>query len=258
MSLVLNVWHWEWWLQTCVPYIWWCRRARLLSMTTSPAAPICPVATISGERPAALVSPATDLIGEGVSHSCNRGEVDSFWYSLLLFVVRRKWDTLHCRVTLTGLSGIIHGWSAASLEKCYLCIKYQQKLLNTESLPSCHVNSKWVISCIIKSLVMIKDSQTSSNKLYFTSTSYKTSWIMSILKGCTTATIQRYFGGYLKSVVKLVRDLAEESLLQQNDWAAAWLCPRPDEKAAAPADWEEPFRLDRFGDYLQLVVSKDV
>ena len=46
-----------------------------LSMTTSPAAPICPVATISGERPAALVSPATDLIGEGVSHS--RGEVDS-------------------------------------------------------------------------------------------------------------------------------------------------------------------------------------
>ena len=34
-------------------------------MTTSPAAPICPVATISGERPAALVSPATDLIGGG-------------------------------------------------------------------------------------------------------------------------------------------------------------------------------------------------
>ena len=91
--------HWEWWSQTCVPYIWCCRRVCLLIMTTSPPAPICSGATISGERPAALVSP-TDLIGEGVSHSRNRGEVDSFcWYRHSLFVVR-SWCVLHCRATL--------------------------------------------------------------------------------------------------------------------------------------------------------------
>ena len=50
---------------------------RYLRMTTSPAARICPDATISGERPAALVSPATDLIGGG-RESQPGGEVDSF------------------------------------------------------------------------------------------------------------------------------------------------------------------------------------
>ena len=90
MPPVLNVWRWEWWFQTCVSYIWWCRRwVQWLSTTTSPAAPICPDATISGERPAALVSPATDLIG-GRAWVTAGGEVDSFWYRRLLLVVRRK------------------------------------------------------------------------------------------------------------------------------------------------------------------------
>ena len=52
----------------------------MAGMTTCPAAPICPAGTISGERPAALVSPA-DLIGE--VWVTGWGEVDILRYRQL-------------------------------------------------------------------------------------------------------------------------------------------------------------------------------
>ena len=42
-------------------------------------------------------------------------------------------------------------------------------------------------------------------------------------------------------------NIAEEGILQQDDWAAAWLCPRSYEAPATPADWEKLVRLDRLG-----------
>ena len=42
-------------------------------------------------------------------------------------------------------------------------------------------------------------------------------------------------------------NIAEEGILKQDDWAAAWLCPRSYEAPATPADWEKLVRLDRLG-----------